>query len=91
MLDSDPGGTFRARTLAILRDVVGDDEVTRDPDLPLLDSGLLDSLAIVTLMVAFQEAFGLVVSPANFDRRAWSTVGALLADVERRLIAAGAV
>ena len=74
-----------ARTLAILRQVTGDDEVMADPDLPLFASGLLDSLGLVTLMLDFEAAFGLVISPAAFDRESWATPRALVADVERRL------
>jgi D-alanine--poly(phosphoribitol) ligase subunit 2 len=79
-----------ARTLAILRDVTGDDEVTRDLDVPLFASGLLDSLGVVTLIASFEETFGLVVSPADLDRDAWDTPRALIGDVERRIAAARA-
>ena len=75
-----------SRTLAILRDVTGDDEVAFDLDVPLFASGLVDSLAIVSLMLAFQDAFGLVISPADFDKQAWSTPRAVVADVERRMV-----
>lgn len=74
-----------ARILAILREVSGDDGVLADPDLPLYADGVLDSLATVSLIAAFEEAFGLRISPAAFDRAAWSTPRALVADVERRL------
>ena len=77
-----------ARTLAILRDVTGDDAAGRDLDLPLFASGLLDSLGVVTLIASFEEAFGLVVSPADLDRQAWQTPRALVADIARRLAAA---
>jgi D-alanine--poly(phosphoribitol) ligase subunit 2 len=73
------------RTLAILREVTGDAEVVADLDLPLFGSGLLDSLGVVTLMLGFEEAFGLVISPAAFDRESWATPRSLVADVERRL------
>jgi D-alanine--poly(phosphoribitol) ligase subunit 2 len=73
------------RTLDILREVTGEREVLADPDLPLYASGLLDSLATVTLMVAFEEAFGLTISPAEFDKKAWATPRAVVADIERRL------
>ena len=78
-----------ARTLAILREVTGDDEIVSDPDLPLLDSGLIDSLGIVSLIAALEESFGLVISPAELDRAAWATPRALVADVERRLARMG--
>lgn len=73
------------RTLEILRGLTGDDEAVRDLDLPLLTSGQLDSLGIVTLMAALQDAFGIVISPADFDKEAWATARSLIADVERRL------
>jgi len=78
-------GAVAERTLAILYEVAGDDEVGRDLDVPLFASGLLDSLGVVRLMVAFEEAFGLVISPAELDRARWSTPRSLIADIERRL------
>ena len=82
------GGEVGERTLEILRGVTGGDEAVRDLDLPLLASGQLDSLGLVTLMAALQEAFGIVISPADFDKQAWATARSLIADVERRLISA---
>ena len=78
-------GTVAERTLEILYDVAGDDEVLRDLDVPLFESGLLDSLGVVRLMVAFEDVFGLVVSPAELDRQSWSTPRSMIADIERRL------
>jgi D-alanine--poly(phosphoribitol) ligase subunit 2 len=79
------GGTVAERTVALLCEVAGDDEVGRDLDVPLFTSGLLDSLGVVRLMVGFEEAFGLVVSPAELDRERWATPRSLIADIERRL------
>jgi D-alanine--poly(phosphoribitol) ligase subunit 2 len=73
------------RTLDILREVTGDDEAVTDLDLPLFSSGLVDSLGVVNLMLAFEEAFGLVISPAEFDRETWATPRSIVADVERRM------
>ncbi len=74
-----------ARVLAILREVANTDQVARDPDLPLYTSGLLDSLATVTLMAAFAEQLGVDISPADFDRDRWATPRLLVADIEQRL------
>ena len=73
------------RTLEILREVTGEREVLADMELPLYTSGLLDSLGTVTLMVAFEQAFGLTISPAEFDKEAWATPRAMIADIERRV------
>jgi D-alanine--poly(phosphoribitol) ligase subunit 2 len=80
-----PADAVRQRTLEILREVTGEREVLADPDLPLYASGLLDSLGTVTLMVAFEQAFGLTISPAEFDKEAWATPRAVVADIDRRL------
>src|SRR5262249_37176230 len=82
---STESGSVRQRTLEILQQVTGDADVLTDPDLQLYGSGLLDSLATVSLIVAFEDAFGLVISPAEFDRDAWATPELLVADIERRL------
>ena len=81
----EDGEAVAGRTLEILREVAGDDEVQRDLDVPLFASGLLDSLAVVRLMVAFEDAFGLAISPTELDREDWSTPRALIADIERRV------
>ena len=83
-------GAITERTLEILCAVAGDDEPGRDLDVPLFTSGLLDSLAVVRLVVAFEDAFGLSISPAELDRERWSTPRELIADLERRLQRKGA-
>jgi len=74
------------RILTILRDVAGTAQVTRDLDVPLYTSGLLDSLATVSLMAAFAEDLGVNVSPAEFDAANWATPRLLIADITRRAL-----
>ena len=74
------------KVLDILADVTGTDAVRGDPSLLLFDSGLLDSLGTVTLMAAFEEALGVAISPAAFDREDWSTPARMVADLERRCV-----
>jgi D-alanine--poly(phosphoribitol) ligase subunit 2 len=78
-----------ARVLDILSDVTGSDDVRNFPDIELYGLGIIDSLATVSLMLAFEEAFGIEISPAEFDRDSWATPCQLVADVERRLAAVG--
>ncbi len=78
-----------ARILEVLRQVTGDEAVLSEPDLELYGTGLLDSLATVTLLVEFEDTFGLTIPPSDLDRAAWATPRRLVADVERRLADAG--
>ena len=86
----EENGAITERALEILCSVAGDDEPARDLDVPLFASGLIDSLAVVRLVVAFEDAFGVNISPAELDRERWSTPRELIADLERRLHRKGA-
>jgi D-alanine--poly(phosphoribitol) ligase subunit 2 len=77
------------QVLAILRQVAETDQVLKDPELRLYQTGVLDSLATVNLMAAFSDELGVEISPAEFDREAWATPRLLVEDVLRRLDAAG--
>ena len=73
------------KTLQILAEVTETDRVRTDPDLPLFDSGLLDSLGTVTLIARLSDAFGIDISPAEFERETWETPAKLVHDLERRV------
>ena len=73
------------RTLQILAEVVDTDRVFSEPDLPLFDLGLLDSLGIVTLITRFAEEFSVDISPAEFEREEWTTPAEIVDDMERRV------
>ena len=73
------------QTLDILAEVTESERVRHEPELPLFDSGLLDSLGIVTLIARLSEEFNLEISPAEFEREDWATPARLVADIERRL------
>ena len=73
------------RTLQILAEVADTDRVISEPDLPLFDLGLLDSLGIVTLITRFAEEFDVDISPAEFEREDWSTPAEIVEDMEKRV------
>ena len=77
--------TTAQRTLQILAEVADTDRVISEPDLPLFDLGLLDSLGIVTLITRFNEEFNVDISPAEFEREDWSTPAEIVEDMERRV------
>ena len=75
------------KTIDILAEVTESERVRSEPDLPLFDTGLLDSLGIVTLIARLSEEFGVEISPAEFEREAWATPAKIAADLERRVAA----
>jgi D-alanine--poly(phosphoribitol) ligase subunit 2 len=78
--------TVAERVLRLLAEATATDDVCHDPDLPLFELNVLDSLATVDLLLAIQRELGLQISPAELDREQWSTPRKLVADVEHRLV-----
>ena len=75
------------QVLSVLATVVDSDEVVRNPDLPLYDLQLLDSLKTVELIVNLAERFQVDISPAEVERQQWATPRKIIAYMEQRLAA----
>ncbi|WP_439425603.1 D-alanine--poly(phosphoribitol) ligase subunit DltC [Oenococcus alcoholitolerans] len=58
--------------LEILKNICGED-LSDQMDDNFFDSGLIDSMATVDLVLALQEKFGINVPVSEFDRSQWDT------------------
>jgi D-alanine--poly(phosphoribitol) ligase subunit 2 len=76
---------FREKVLQLLTSVTETDEVCANPELPLYECQLLDSIKTVELMIGIEEEFGLKISPAEFERENWETPRKIIADIESRM------
>ncbi|MBA1434510.1 D-alanine--poly(phosphoribitol) ligase subunit DltC [Bombilactobacillus bombi] len=72
----------KATVLDILADLTGSDEVKENLDESLFDSGLLDSMATVQLLLELQQQLGIDVPVSEFDRQEWETPNKIIAKVE---------
>ena len=59
---------LQEKVLDILAEICEDDCVRQDLSLPLFENDLLDSLAVVELLVELESAFGIVLSPSEVTR-----------------------
>ena len=75
---------IETKVLDILADICEDDCVRGDRDLQLFENDLLDSLAVVELLVALEESFGLVLSPSEITREDICTPAKIIALVRAR-------
>jgi D-alanine--poly(phosphoribitol) ligase subunit 2 len=75
------------RVLDVLVEVSEVEEVRQDPDLRLYDLQILDSMKTVSLIVALSSAFGVEISPAEFDRDEWATPRKIISYMERKVAA----
>lgn len=73
---------FREKALEIIAEVCKTDEVTRNPDLNLFDSDLLDSFGIVELLVLFETELHKKIAITEFDRETWNTPNRIIAELE---------
>lgn len=65
--------------LCILAQACGVPATELRPDTELLDSGLLDSLALIELLEGIEDSFGVVLEPTRIPRERFRTPAAILA------------
>ena len=68
--------------LGILEDLTGSDEVSKDLDVNLFETGLLDSMATVQLLLELQAQCGIDGPVSEFERSEWDTPNKIIAKVE---------
>ena len=69
--------------LDILADLTGSDDVKQDLDMNLFDTGLLDSMGTVQLLLELQSQYGVNAPVSEFDRKEWDTPNKIIAKVEQ--------
>ncbi|MDN5953473.1 MAG: D-alanine--poly(phosphoribitol) ligase subunit DltC [Loigolactobacillus coryniformis] len=67
--------------VAILKELTGTD-VSNNLDDNLFDSGMIDSMATIEMLLELQEKFGIDVPVSEFDRSEWDTPNKVIAKVE---------
>jgi len=66
----------------ILVDLTGSDDVRDNLDINLFETGLLDSMGTVQLLLELQSQFGIDVPVSEFERDEWATPNKIIAKVE---------
>lgn len=75
---------MKEQVLEIFIEVTGNDEIAEDLDLDLFEAGLLDSLAIIEVLLKLEENLGIKLQPTDLERDDMSTVNKLTAFLENR-------
>lgn len=76
---------MREKLLDMIEELCGDEIVREDPDIDLLEEGLIDSLDYIELLLWIEEAFGLKMSPSELTREEMATPNRIINVVEKRL------
>ena len=61
------------KLLSILEEICDDEIVREDKDVDLFETDLIDSLGVVSLMVAIEEEFGIILAPTEIEREDFNT------------------
>jgi D-alanine--poly(phosphoribitol) ligase subunit 2 len=72
---------MKEKVLEILEGLTGQD-FTTDMDYNLFESGLLDSMGTVQLLLELQMQCGIEVPVSEFERTEWDTPNKIIAKVE---------
>ena len=76
---------MREKLLLMIEELCGDEIVKEDPDIDLLEEGLIDSLDYIELLLKIEDEFGLKMSPSELTREEMATPNRIVAVVEKRL------
>ena len=73
---------MKETVIEIFEEVTGNDEIREDLDLNLFEAELLDSLAIIEVLLQIEERLCLKLQPTDIDREDMATVNKLTAFLE---------
>jgi D-alanine--poly(phosphoribitol) ligase subunit 2 len=69
------------KILALIIEVTQEPALAEERDVDLVESGLLDSMASVELMVMIEDEFGIEIPPTALDNAKMNTVNGIIAQV----------
>lgn len=70
--------------IGIFEDVLGCEEIREDLNLNLFEAELLDSLAIIEVLLEIEERLGITLQPTDLERSDMATVNNLVKFLEGR-------
>ncbi len=73
------------KIIEILVNVTGEDSLRTDRDVNLFETGLLDSLGVVDVIVELEEEFDIVISPTEVEREDFDTPNKICAVVKEKV------
>lgn len=72
---------IRTAILESLANICEDEVVKEDPDINIVEEGLIDSLGYIELLMQIEEKTGVVIAPAEYTRKEMDTPNKIIAIV----------
>ncbi len=61
------------KLIDILVEICDEEGIREEPEMDLIEEGLLDSLALVELLVRLEDEFSITISPTEYEKGDFST------------------
>ncbi len=71
------------RIINIISDVCDSETIRNDIKIDLIESGLLDSLAFITLLSRLEDEFDIEIQPTQIEPNTWRSVEDIIELVKR--------
>ena len=75
---------IRTAVLESLAGICEDEVVKEEPDINIVEEGLIDSLGYIELLMQIEEKTGVVIAPAEYTREQMDTPNKIVAIVEEK-------
>lgn len=75
---------LKEEVISIFEDVTGTDEMRDDNSLDMFEEELLDSLAIIEVLLEIENRLGIKLQPTDLERSDMATVDNMVAFLENR-------
>ncbi len=76
---------IRESVIEIFEEVLGSDEIRDNQDLDMFENEMLDSLAIIEVLLGIEDKLGLSLQPTDLERKDMATVNNLVDFLKDRL------
>lgn len=72
------------KVLDILESICGTDEIKKDKDVNLFETGLLDSLGVTEFLIQIEEELGIEIAPTEIVREDIETPNKIIGYLSKR-------
>ena len=73
------------KVLKILENICGDEVVSEEPVINLVEEHLMESFDYITLLMDLQDQLGVIISPTEYTREEMDTPNKIIAIVKQKL------
>ncbi|MFR2518863.1 D-alanine--poly(phosphoribitol) ligase subunit 2 [Peptostreptococcus stomatis] len=77
---------IRESVIEIFEEVLGSDEIRDNQDLDMFENEMLDSLAIIEVLLGIEDKLNLSLQPTDLERKDMATVNNLVDFLKDRIL-----